>query len=102
MVVAGGSRRLWALALVIAALTVALFWTLESATDQRGVLAIGLVLALVELIFVGAMSYVLGQNYCEHCGIGNLRDARQCWKCGRPLSPRGVEASVDEGRTDAP
>lgn len=101
MVMEGASRRVWTLTLIAAALTVTLFWTIESATAQRGVLAVGVVIAVIEVLFVGAMTYVLGQNYCEVCGIGNLREATRCWKCGEPLVRTGVESPRDEGGSDA-
>lgn len=75
----------WIVAVALAVVLLGVGWFVESTTGQRGVLFIGAVAALGVLVFVGAMTSVIGQTACEECGIGNPAGASTCWKCGAPL-----------------
>lgn len=78
-------RSTWIVAVVVAAAVASGFYVVEQATGQQGVFMVGLVVAGGVLVFVGAVSSVMGQAHCEECGIGNPADAEECWKCGAPL-----------------
>lgn len=78
-------RSAWILGLALAAVLVVAAWFVEDATGQRGVFFIGIVAAIGVLVFVGAMTSVIGQTACEECGIGNPAGASTCWKCGAEL-----------------
>lgn len=83
-------RWTWIVAVALALVLVGVAWFVESSTGQRGVLLIGIVAAVGVLVFVGAMTSVIGQTACEECGIGNPAGASTCWKCGAPLpAPEG-------------
>lgn len=92
-------RSTWIVAVVVAAAVAAGFFVVEQATGQQGVFMVGLVVAGGVLVFVGAVSSVMGQAHCEECGIGNPADAKECWKCGAPLVPRDPGGGQGPGRT---